>query len=234
MKPRVAITYGRNSKLDPYLRALETAGLEVVRNPASLDDVDGLLVTGGTDVNPELYGEERRPETDEPDRERDELESRLIREAVSKDIPLLCICRGMQMFNVAHGGTLHQHLEDTTHQVRTPEDPARAVHDLSITPGTQLERASGPGPHPVNSRHHQAVRDVGAGLVVSARAEDGTVEGLENPRNRFAVAVQWHPEDRLPDPRDANLFEAFAEAVACTSRARRADERLTGRAREHP
>src|SRR5688572_2122452 len=129
---RVAISFGDPSKLAPYEAAVRAVGLTPVSNPESLEGLNGLLLAGGVDVDPRLYGEERHPETEEPDRERDERELRYIREAMNSDTPVLAICRGLQMLNAALGGTLVQNLANTAeHQVRTPADPSARVHDIS-------------------------------------------------------------------------------------------------------
>lgn len=178
----------------PYEEALKAVDLEPVYD-VPLEEVDGLLLQGGTDVNPDLYGEEPIAETDEPDDERDEHELWLINDALERDIPILAICRGMQLLNVAHGGTLIQHIEGH-----------KAVsHAIKITPGSKLA-----GLYEVtNSRHHQAVGKTGVGLTVAARA-GRVVEAIERPDKKFVVGVQWHPEDMAqPDP----VFQAFARAV---------------------
>lgn len=212
---RVAISFGDPSRLPPYAAALRAVGLEPVPNPESLKDLGGLLLAGGTDVDPRLYGEEKQPETEDPDRERDAREAALIREAMDKDISVFAICRGLQMLNVALGGTLIQHLPNTEeHQRRTP-DPAERVHDIVVTPGALLSKAIGAGEHPVNSRHHQAIGRLAPTLRVTATApHDGIVEAAELPGMRFVVGVQWHPEDRIRCEADRRLFESFARAVA--------------------
>lgn len=215
MGRRVGITYRFEEKLAPYVAAVEHAGLEAVPlqapGPHSLDGLDGLLVSGGTDIDPELYGEEPEPETDEPDAERDAMELWLLQDALEQDLPVLAICRGMQLFNVALGGALRQHLPSAElHRQRGVAD----VHEVKVTPGTVLAQITGPGPFTVNSRHHQAVSQVAKDLRISAKSTDGVVEGLEFPGKCFAVAVQWHPEDRVPSHApDTRLFEAFAKAV---------------------
>ena len=164
-----------------------------------LDTVAGLLLQGGADVNPDLYGEEAAPETDEPDQARDELELWLIADALARDLPILAICRGMQMLNVAHGGTLMQHIEGHRH----------VSHAVKTTAATHLARIYGATTE-TNSRHHQAVGKVGGGLIVSGRA-GRVIEGIERPDKRFVVGVQWHPEDLAqPDP----VFQAFASATS--------------------
>lgn len=210
--PRAAVTFRFGDKAGPYLDALRAAGVEPVEimpdGPViSLDGCDGLLLTGGTDVNPARYGQSPLPQTETPDKDRDDLELRLLREAVERDVPVLAICRGMQLFNVFHGGTLLQHIEG--HAVR-PADRSQPAHAVEIVAGTRLAKIFGADELPVNSRHHQGVDRPGSGLVVSARSIDGIVEGLERPDLRFAVAVQWHPEDQ---PMHGPLFRAFAASL---------------------
>jgi putative glutamine amidotransferase len=224
---RAGVTFGNAAKAGPYERALCEAGIEIVKNPTSLAGLDGLVLTGGSDVNPALYGQERTRECDAPDDARDELEVRLLQEAIAADLPVLAICRGLQMFNVFHGGTLIQHLPSTDlhqqrpHNVESGRHPA--VHAVRVKSKTHLAEIMGAGEHEVNSRHHQAVDRVGAGLVTSAIAEDGVVEALELPGTPFAVAVQWHPEDRVAvSAPDRKLFEAFATAMAKSMGERRA------------
>jgi putative glutamine amidotransferase len=203
----------------PYEEAIRVAGIEpVVADPeagASLAGISGLLLMGGTDVNPALYCEERRPETDEPDDLRDALECSLIAEALELDMPVLAICRGLQILNVQHGGTLAQHLEPVDrHRRRTP-DKSLPVHAIKIVPGSRLaDIAAGDLRWDVNSRHHQAVARLGDGLRVSATdPADGMIEAAERPDKSFVVAVQWHPENQSPVRVDqARLFRAFAEA----------------------
>lgn len=157
------------------------------------------------------YGETPHPQTDAPDAERDKLESRLLREALERDVPVLAICRGMQLFNVEHGGSLVQHLENAGEH-RVIEAPH--AHQISVEEGTQLAAAMGAGPHAVNSRHHQAVAKLGNSLRVAASSADGVIEAIERPDRRFAVAVQWHPEDLAgEDGGHRALFEAFAKAL---------------------
>ncbi len=215
---RAGVTFGNEIKVAPYEAALRAAGIEPVQNPQSLSSLDGLLLTGGTDVNPALYGQPRAPDCEEPDDARDELEIRLLREALAADLPVLAICRGMQLFNVACGGTLVQHLDSSDMHRQRPRDsqPGEhpAAHRIWVAPNTRLAELIGGGGHDVNSRHHQAVESVGDGLIVSAIASDGVIEALEIPKAVFAVAVQWHPEDRvLVSAADRQLFEAFAAAM---------------------
>ncbi|SRR5579885_101831 len=208
---RVVLTYRNEKKAGPYLDALRGAGLEPVRvtPDQAIESLAGmgLVLSGGTDIDPSFYGQERDSFSDPPDRARDELELRLLREALDLDLPALAICRGMQLFNVAHGGALIQHLEG--HRIAN-----NGTHEIEIAAGTRLAAIVGPGRHQVNSRHHQAVAVAGASLRVTARAPDGVIEAIERPDLRFAVAVQWHPEDMIGDfPAQSRLFEALRDAL---------------------
>jgi putative glutamine amidotransferase len=212
MNPRVGVTYSIPSKVGTYADAVRLAELEPVLiapgDPASLAGLDGLVITGGCDIDPARYGETAHAATSAPDRGRDAFEASLIEQALAADFPILAICRGMQMLNVVRGGTLQQDIPG--HTVKDRDD----VHTISIRMGSRLESILGSGELWVNSRHHQAVGRIGAGLLVSAKAPDGTVEALEDPKRRFVLAVQWHPEERAPrNPSDRTLFEAFAVAA---------------------
>ena len=211
MGKRVGVTYSNSEKVKPYEDALRLVGLEPVPlragDAVSLDSLDGLLISGGCDINPRRYGQEPHPETQPPDDARDELEDRLLGEALARDLPVLAICRGMQLFNVHHGGTLDQH-------VGGHEKPATGLHNVTVAPDSKLAGIVGGGGHPVNSRHHQVIQEPGTGLQVSATSDDGTIEGLERADKRFAVAVQWHPEDQAShDDAQRKLFQAFADAI---------------------
>lgn len=220
---RVALTFGNEIRIGPYEVALREAGLEPVRNPESLASLGGLLLSGGADINPALYGQERTFESDAADDQRDALETHLLREALAADIPVFAICRGLQLFNVVCGGTLVQHLASTPVHRQKPQNSESgkhpAAHRIWVAPNTRLAEIIGPGGHDVNSRHHQAVDRMAEGLNVSAISEDGVIEGLEKPGAAFAIAVQWHPEDRIfVNDEDRKLFAAFAEAVALNSK----------------
>ncbi len=215
LSKRVAVPYREPRKLEPYKKALEAAGIEPVPihpdnsadHPQSLDGLDGLLLTGGSDVNPKFYGQEPHKTTDAPDDARDTLEQRLLESALAQDLPVLAICRGMQLFNVAQGGTLAQHVEG--HRQPGVDN----AHTITVEPDAALAQAIGPGSHVVNSRHHQIVDRVGRGLRVSATSGEGFPEALEMPGKKFAIAVQWHPEDLIATGEDAKkLFEAFAKS----------------------
>jgi putative glutamine amidotransferase len=206
MHERIAVSFGERSKREPYRAALRGVEIDFVENPATLEGLIGLMLTGGTDVDPALYGKDRQPETDEPDTERDHCEISLLNNALERDIPVLAICRGMQLFNVCLGGTLTQHING--HRRRGELD----AHAIQIRTGTKLATVLNRSEYCVNSRHHQSVAAIGPDLVIAATAQDGIVEALEFPGKRFALGVQWHPEDRVDGP-DRRLFEAFRDAL---------------------
>ena len=207
---RVALPFGGKTpekKRAPYRKALAAVGVQPVENAVTLDGLAGLLLAGGTDVDPALFGAPRDARTVPPDCARDSLEIALLREALERDMPVLAICRGLQLLNVALGGTLTQHIEGH----RCPE--RQEVHRVAIAADSKLRAILKADELMVNSRHHQCVGAVAGGLVVMARAPlDGVVEGLEFPGKRFVVAVQWHPEDRT-DGLDGRLFAAFGDAA---------------------
>lgn len=206
---RVALPFGiktPESKRDSYRSALRYAGIEPVENVVNLDGVCGLLLAGGNDIEPVRYGETPQG-AEEPDPDRDKLEIALVREALARDLPVLGICRGLQLLNVALGGTLVQHIEDH----KRPKQ--REVHHITIAPGSRLAAILGVDDYVVNSRHHQAVDKVAEGAAVVATAPgDHVIEALELPEKRFVLAVQWHPEARTDGP-DGKLFHAFRDAA---------------------
>jgi putative glutamine amidotransferase len=225
MKPTIGVT--RCSRLDDYLSSVEQAGgrarvLEVSESPRKvLDEIDGLLLTGGGDIDPVLYGDERHPTVEDAEPGRDEFEIDLARRAMAADLPVLAICRGSQVLNVAAGGTLVQDIpsaiaSDVAHSIVEPKSAdAHAVH---VTQGSRLERALGStvdSAHTcrVNSRHHQSVGRVGSGLIPSATAPDGIVEAIEKQDAEFCVGVQWHPENFWRTGEFAPLFQTFVSAA---------------------
>lgn len=216
---RVLIPFRHAKKVEPYAEAVRLGGMEPVTvsvsGPISLDGVKGLVLMGGTDVNPRCYGANPCPETDEPDDERDQVELGLIAEALERDMPLFGICRGLQILNVQHGGTLIQHLASLHRHDPELEDKAAPAHSVRFEPGSLLSRVVSSEEWDVNSRHHQAADTIGTRLQVSARDEqDGIVEGLERPDKRFVIAVQWHPEDQVAArPEQLRLFERLADAL---------------------
>jgi len=200
-----------------YVRAVERAGGRALLVPPSEDGVeetlealDGLLFSGGSDLDPGLYDQEAHDETFGIHEERDRAELALLEAALQRDMPVLAICRGSQVLNVARGGDLVQHLPDVVGDEKHKHTPGTfADHDVTVEEGTRL--GSLLGEHaPVKSHHHQGIGRIGEGLRVAAHAEDGTVEAVEDPGRRFAVGVLWHPE--AGD--DARLFEELVREAA--------------------
>jgi putative glutamine amidotransferase len=200
-----------------YVQAVERAGGRPLLVPPSatgidetLDALDGLIFSGGSDLDPDTYGAEAHPATDGVRAERDAAELVLLRAALERDLPVLAICRGSQVLNVARGGDLVQHLPDVVGDEKHKHTPGSfADHDVEVDPGTRLGGILG-ARAPVKSHHHQGFGRLGEGLRESARAEDGTVEALEDPSKRFAVGVLWHPEAG----EDAALFEELVREAA--------------------
>ena len=217
--PRVLVSFRNASKVEPYFAALRAAGVEPVGQMpgghGSLPGVSGLLLTGGGDVVPAYYGQEPQPELGDTDAERDAFELGLLTMADAMGTPTLAICRGMQILNVHRGGTLVQHLAESGRHRRADTPKPEAVHRVRVEAGSKLSGILGVEEAQVNSRHHQAVEQLGVGLVVTARStEDGVVEAVEDPARRFLVGVQWHPEDQAPvDAVQRRIFESFACAV---------------------
>ncbi|MBU8814685.1 gamma-glutamyl-gamma-aminobutyrate hydrolase family protein [Mycolicibacterium goodii] len=175
-----------------------------------LDRLDGLVITGGPDVDPSRYGQQPHPQTNEPARERDEWEFALLTGALARGIPVLGVCRGAQVLNTALGGTLHQHLPDVIgHTHHQKGNAIFGTSDVRTVPGTRLASLIGERSD-AQCYHHQAIDRLGDGLVVSARDADGVIEAVEVPGEHFVLGVQWHPEERLDDLR---LFRAVVEAA---------------------
>ena len=212
------VVYRKLSAVEPYAKAIENAGLhpvlEEAREGLEIGQCSGLLLTGGTDVDPALYGESAAPATDVPDKERDAVEGALIDEALARDVPVLAICRGMQILNVHLGGSLIQHLPTAERHVRRTSDRGLPAHRVIIEPGTMLAGIAKKESWEVNSRHHQAVARLGKGLRICAKdAKDGTIEGIELPGRRYVLAVQWHPENQADDREQRKLFASFAQVL---------------------
>jgi gamma-glutamyl-gamma-aminobutyrate hydrolase PuuD len=196
-----------------YVTAIDGAGARPLLVPPTadgveetLDALDGMVFTGGSDIDPELYGEEAHAETFGIQRPRDDAELALLRAALERDMPVLGICRGIQLLNVGLGGDLHQHLPEVVGHEGHKHDPPGEFneHEVVIEPGTKLARALGPRTR-VMSHHHQGLRRLGEGLVEAAHADDGALEAIEAADRRFAVGVLWHPEAG----EDRALFESF-------------------------
>ena len=205
MAPTIGIT--RCSRIDDYVTSVERAGgrariLEVSESPRALIELlDGLVLTGGGDVDPGLYGQERHASIEEAEPGRDEFEIDLARRAVAEDLPLLAICRGAQVLNVANGGTLVQDIPSAitaglTHAIR--QEGNATAHAISVAPGSRLHRALGPAVDAasscaVNSRHHQSIAALAPGLVASATASDGVIEAIESPEHAFCLGGSGTP-----------------------------------------
>jgi gamma-glutamyl-gamma-aminobutyrate hydrolase PuuD len=197
-----------------YVRAVERAGGRPLLVPPSeggveetLDVVAGLLLSGGADLDPATYGAEAHPDTNDVRPERDRAELALLEGALARDMPVLAVCRGSQILNVALGGDLVQHLPEVVgHEQHKHTPGVFADHDVEVLPGTKLQALVGDHA-PVKSHHHQGYGRIGDGLREAARADDGTVEAIEDPERRFALGVLWHPEAG----EDAALFAALVD-----------------------
>ena len=198
-----------------YIEAVQRAGGAAVMLPPDpdvdadqlLDVLDGLILAGGRDIDPATYGAERANGTDDPRTERDEFELALAQRAMERDIPLLGICRGMQLMNIARGGTLVQSLPEHLHR-RSVGTFDGNDHPVRLEESSLAARATGEVSHDTLSHHHQGIDRVGDGLRVTARAEtDGTVEAVEDNERRFMLGVLWHPEEDEAD----RLIAAFVE-----------------------
>lgn len=218
---------------DRYWARVSEAGGEVVDlDEAAAGSVerlagtlDGLMLTGGIDVDPAVYGAERHPKVKEVARERDEMELAFLHACLHRDLPVLAICRGHQLMNVGFGGTLLQHIDSGEHRAdfRTPGYPSR-WHQVSLDPASRVARAFGETSFEINSRHHQAVRaaELGPGLRAVGFADehgDELVEAMESEQHTWVVGVQWHPErpeEHKPafQPLQRRLFAAFIEEAS--------------------
>ena len=220
--PIIGITPGR--LLPDYVESIRRAGGEPCvlqfSAPPSLKDLDGVLLSGGGDIDPAIYKEARHPRTNDPDAARDAFELELARLAIDRDLPMLGVCRGLQVINVAGGGTL---IQDIASEVNHPlghevAAPLYAIaHEVWVSRGSALAKAmteelDGGEVLQVNSRHHQAIRQPAAGFDVSATAPDGVIEAIERSASRYCVAVQWHPENFWRTGEFRALFEDFVKA----------------------
>ena len=185
--------------LSEYPKVLQRAGAVPVQLTRNTDPtqivqrLDGLVMTGGADPDPALYGEEPHPELGPIERGRDDWELALIRAALAARLPMLCVCRGAQLLNIALGGSLVQHLDDADAHQRVDHPRIERCHTVRVSPGSTAEHIYG-GDVPTNSLHHQAVGRAGEGVVVTGTAEDGVVEAFEISGRPEVFAVQWHPE----------------------------------------
>jgi putative glutamine amidotransferase len=193
----VAAAGGRALVIPPAADAVEE----------TLDAIDGLILSGGADLDPALYGADPHPETTVLHPSRDEAELELLRAALDRELPVLAICRGMQILNVLGGGDLHQHLPELVGHEGHRETPGVfSEHEVRLDPATRVGALIGPTAS-VKSSHHQGLQTVGKGFDIAGRAEDGSIEAIEDPRRRFALGVLWHPEEG----EDKRLFEALVE-----------------------
>lgn len=219
------------SKLPDYEEAVRRAGGEIrvldyaTDRPADvIGNVGGILLAGGGDVLPALYGEETHPSFDAAEAGRDDYEMELVRRAMDADLPLFAICRGVQVLNVAQGGTLIQDIPSQVpnaieHKLAVPpHQPFELAHEVWLEKDSRVaallrERLEGGDALAVNSRHHQALKALGHGLVATATAPDGIVEAVEDPNRGFWVGVQWHPENFWRTGEFRALFEGFVKAA---------------------
>jgi len=223
----VAASEIRRRKLRMYLNAIEKAGGEPRKLPLSrngevltkkMNEIDALLITGGRDIDPKMYGEEPDSAVELETQERVDRDAACIRLAKKAGMPVLAICYGMQVLNVVEGGTLYQDMGPDIVPFHRESSRDYVEHDVVIEPGTFLEKIVGSERITVRSSHHQAVKRVGTGLVVSARCAGGEVIEAVERQGSFHLGVQWHPErhERQPDP----LFVAFVEAASSWARQR--------------
>lgn len=220
--PQMGTDLFRKYMKSKYVKSIERAGAEV--RWIELDDTgkaiketlscDGLLLPGGADIEPELYGREREEKCGKPNKLRDDYEFLIYADFVKTEKPILCICRGFQLLNVANGGTLHQDIADIKKCSHSDFlKRAKAIHDITITKDTKLFSIFSKTNTGVNSLHHQAIENVGENLIVSAVSEDGFVEAIELKEHPFCIGVQWHPEHMSKkDSLQQNIFNAFINA----------------------
>ena len=219
MKPLIAVPHWRAptwERTKYYYDSLLAAGADysLVDDARLPPKAAGLLLTGGADVNPRLYGEKRHPATERSNNARDEQELTLVREALDADMPVLCICRGHELLNVAMGGSILQDIGGEAHKWH--QDTSSRWHEVSLTPGSRIGELYGDGKMRVNSRHHQGVTEerLAPALEATALSDDRFVECEESRQHRWVMGVQWHPERPEMRPGAQALFEAFVGA--CT------------------
>lgn len=206
-----------------YLKAIEAAGgLPVVIPPlppeaveAMLEHLDGVCLSGGPDVDPATYGKNEHPALGPTEPDLDRAELAVARSADARRLPILAICRGAQVLNIARGGTLHQHIPELGESIghRQPNPGEEPTHTVRVDPDSKLAEILGKDRVEVNSFHHQAVANLGEKLRAVAWADDGLVEAIEDPSRRFLLGVQWHAETLDHFPEGATLFRRFVEAA---------------------
>jgi len=235
-RPRIVVSAGFPGYGDymglAYARPLEAVGALPLQLPyltdvdRVLDAADGIVLGFGSDLDPAVYGGEPHPKMTPHSRHRDAFELALARGALARGLPVLGICRGMQVLNVARGGSMHADAGEhpggdwdrwalVRESVLTgSEHPGHPDHELHVTPASRLAAALGPGPHRVNSWHHQAIDRLGAGVTATGRAEDGVVEAIEVAGEAWVLGVQWElQESWKEDPRQLDVFRAFVSAT---------------------
>jgi putative glutamine amidotransferase len=243
MRPLIAVTgvpivaggvlgwrQGAVASTSAYLEALQRAGADpVIVPPVRLDEAeageqlrrfDGLLLTGGGDLDPALYGQEARPEVNHVNPARDEFEIPLVRAAIGRSLPTLCICRGVQVLNVALGGTLHQHISDREDLVahRNEDGSDGVLHEVRAQPGSRVMKAMGVERARTFSHHHQALDALGANLIPVAWADDGLLEGVELD-DGWVLGLQWHAEaTAAADPTQQAFFDALVREAGGAGR----------------
>lgn len=228
IRPLIGLTLSdtSNANLDfnKYIEAIQAAGgdIKVIPNNSTVNELDefrricdGILLSGGGDIDPLLYRQQRHPATHSINLKRDRLEFRLALLALDSDWPILGICRGHQMLNAALGGTLFQDIPtDYTSDIRHQEADLYPAHSINIEISTKLHQILDQDSIQVNSRHHQAVQDLAPELRVTARSSDGLIEGIEHPGHRYFIGVQWHPENLQDHEEHKRIFESFIAAAA--------------------
>ena len=232
MRPIIGVTFKKDvvdNHLNNYTKAIEQSGgvpavLFPDRPTVDIDEMNGLLLTGGGDIHPDFFGKKWHPALKFVDKARDELEIQLCRQALEADIPVFGICRGIQVMSVATGGNLYQDIPSEYPRnaaCHTQVGGVDSLHNISIKPDSLLNQITGESVAEVNSAHHQAVNKKGEGFVAAARTADNIIEAMEYPSKRFVLGVQYHPERMLKskDPEfrqhGLNLFEAFINAASC-------------------
>jgi putative glutamine amidotransferase len=222
-RPLIGIASDGPKRVGKYQRSVEQVGAQVESIfPDSydrhvLDRMDGLLLTGGGDIDASEFDEANHPEVHSVDKKRDEMELTLTRQALQHGIPVFGICRGIQVMNVALGGNLIQHIPDEIRSILVHDDSKNSrqnlVHEVSIRDGTLLHRILEKDRLAVNSFHHQSVKQLGDGLIANAWSDDGVIEGIELPGENYFLGVQWHPEEFVEHGAlFSKLFESFVDA----------------------